>query len=93
MVDWEKGRVFKTLPKIVAANIVQRFEGTISRVSLKRTIIWTDPLFDIGLIIFTFDQRIRNSEDKAFAKLVNYSEKLYDTTDSFLPLLLHPSLR
>lgn len=32
-------------------------------------------VFDVALIIFTFNQRVRNLEDKAFAKLVNYCEK------------------
>lgn len=80
MVDWEEGGVFKTLPKIVAANVPKETLSSPSRVSvsLKRTITWTYLLFDIELIIFSFDQRIRNSEDKAFAKLVNYSEKFYE---------------
>lgn len=69
MVDWEKGGVFKTLPKETLAS---------PRFFKAYDFIRTYPLFDIGLIIFTFDQRIRNSEDKAFAKLVNYSEKFYE---------------
>ena len=79
-VERKRGELSRRSERVVTREGLSTFRETSSSSSSSTRFIrvydYGQSVFDIALIILIFNQRVRNSGDKALAKLVNYCKKL-----------------